>query len=188
MDVIKIKIEGTTPLMMNNPQTVNPKNKFAKEIKKLTSKRQKTDDDQDELFRLKFLASLYYRNGIYYLPSMQLWRSMVNAAKENKLGAKFERSVQVVADLVIDFADSDKTPEQLWQLEAYTDIRDAGIMKKRIPCCRAKIDEWSTEAEIWYDETQINKSEVLHSLEVAGIRHGVGTFRLLYGRFKIKEI
>ena len=188
MKTLRIKIEGTTPLMMNNPQTVNPFNQYAKEIKKFTSKRNKTDEDQNELFRLKFLASLYYRKGIYYLPSMQLWRSMVNAAKENKQGAKFERSIKVSEDLKIDFADADKTPEELWKLECYTDIRDAGIMKKRIPCIRSIFQDWKTEAEIWYDETQIDKADVLRVLDIAGERHGIGTFRMLYGRFKVKEI
>lgn len=188
MKTLRIKIEGTTPLMMNNPQCVNPMNELTKKIKAYTSKRVKTDEDLCELYRLKFLASLYYRNGMYYLPYIHLWQSMIEAAKENKKGKKFERSVKVVDDLKIMFADADKTPEQLWKLERYTDIRDAGIQKSRIICIRSIFPEWSSEAEIWYDESQLDKSDILKALDIAGERYGIGTFRKLYGRFKIKEI
>ena len=42
--------------MLNNPQTVNPMNEFTKAISALTSKRKKTDEDQNEIFHLKFLG------------------------------------------------------------------------------------------------------------------------------------
>lgn len=48
MKSIKFRITGTMPLMLNNPQTVNPFNEFTKKLKPLTSKRTKTDDDMLE--------------------------------------------------------------------------------------------------------------------------------------------
>ena len=76
--------------MLNNPQTVNPMNEYSKALKELTSKRTKTDDDQNEIFHLKFLASCYYNNkGQYFLPANMIAKSFEAGAKENKLGAKF---------------------------------------------------------------------------------------------------
>ena len=46
MKSIKFRMTGTCPLMLNNPQTVNPMNEFTKAISELTSKRKKTDEDQ----------------------------------------------------------------------------------------------------------------------------------------------
>ena len=43
MKSIKFRMTGTCPLMLNNPQTVNPMNEFTKAISALTSKRKKTD-------------------------------------------------------------------------------------------------------------------------------------------------
>ena len=50
MQRINIKISGINPLLQNNPQTVDPFNRFSKAKKKITNKRTgKTDDDLLEL-------------------------------------------------------------------------------------------------------------------------------------------
>ena len=56
MKSIKFRITGTCPLMLNNPQTVNPMNEYSKALKELTSKRTKTDEDQNEIFHLKYIS------------------------------------------------------------------------------------------------------------------------------------
>ena len=87
MKSIKFRMTGTCPLMLNNPQTVNPMNEFTKAISALTSKRKKTDEDQNEIFHLKFLASCYWNNkGQYFLPANMIAKSFEAGAKENKLG------------------------------------------------------------------------------------------------------
>ena len=107
---------GVCPLMLNNPQTVNPMNEYAKELKKLTSKRSKTDDDQNEIFHLKFIASCYVNNkGQYIIPSNMIFKSFEAGAKENKLGAKFQRSVFVFDDVILKFPENGCTPEELWK-------------------------------------------------------------------------
>ena len=70
MKQLKLKITGTTPLMLNNPQTVNPFNEYSKLLKPLTSKRTKTEEDLMEISRIKFLSCLYVNNGAYVIPSM----------------------------------------------------------------------------------------------------------------------
>ena len=42
MKTIKIKFEGTTALMLNNPQCINPMHPLSKALKAITSKRNKT--------------------------------------------------------------------------------------------------------------------------------------------------
>lgn len=83
MKSIKFRITGTMPLMLNNPQTVNPFNEFTKKLKPLTSKRTKTDDDMLEIYKLKFLASLYTNSqGRYILPAEHIANALIAAAKE----------------------------------------------------------------------------------------------------------
>jgi len=191
MKSIKFRITGTCPLMLNNPQTVNPMNVYAKEIKALTSKRSKTDEDQNEIFHLKFLASCYYNDkGQYILPANMIAKSFEAGAKENKLGAKFQRSVFVNEDCLLKFKDNGCTPEELWQnhSETYVDIRPVGVQKSKIVTARMIVPEWSLEGELTFDETQLNKSEVWLALTNAGLRYGIGTYRQCYGRYKIEEI
>lgn len=191
MKSIKFRITGTCPLMLNNPQTVNPMNVYAKEIKALTSKRSKTDEDQNEIFHLKFLASCYYNDkGQYILPANMIAKSFEAGAKENKLGAKFQRSVFINEDCLLKFKDNGCSPEELWQnhSETYVDIRPVGVQKSKIVTARMIVPEWSLEGELTFDETQLNKSEVWLALTNAGLRYGIGTYRQCYGRYKIEEI
>lgn len=188
MRTIKFNIEGTQPMMWSNPQTVNPFNKYTVALKPLTAKRKKTDEDHIEICRIKFEASLYIKNGIYVIPCDHFWKSICTAAKELKLGAKFERSFIVVDDCPLEFPEKGMTPDQLWEDKRHVDIRDGAVSGSRITACRAIFAEWSTTLECIYDETQIDESQVINIIDIAGKRYGVGTYRKKYGRFKAKKI
>ena len=177
--------------MLNNPQTVNPMNEYSKMLKLLTSKKSKTDEDQDEIFHIKFLASCYLNErGQYIIPGNMIYKNFVFAARENKKGKIFERSVFILEDSLLKFDENGCTPEELWQnfSEKYVDIRCVGIMKQKITTARMIIPEWSLEGEVFYDESQINKSDMWYTMKVAGERYGIGTYRERYGRYKIEEI
>lgn len=191
MQSFKFKMTGVCPLMLNNPQTVNPMNEYAKALHKLTSKRSKTDEDQNEIFHLKFLASCYLnKKGQYILPANMIAKSFESAARENKLGAKFQRSVFIDEDCLLKFDENGCTPEELWQnhSEKYVDIRPVGVQRSKIPTARLIIPEWSLEGEISFDEKQLNKSEVWQAMVNAGLRYGIGTYRQCYGRYNITEL
>lgn len=191
MKTIKVHFEGTNGLMLNNPQTVNPLNNYSKALKELTSKRTKTDEDQEEILKLKFLASAYIdSNGKYIIPCNMIMRCLQEAAKENKLGKKFERSVFVLEDAMLDFKDKNLSPLELYNLpdSPYIDIRPVGIMKAKVITARMIIPEWSLDTEITFDENVLNQSEIFYTLNVAGLRYGIGTYRQCYGKFNATEI
>ena len=57
------RIEGVDPILMHNGQLANPRNSYAKSMKAISSKRNKTGDDFDELARLEFCGGLYMTDG-----------------------------------------------------------------------------------------------------------------------------
>lgn len=201
MKQVKLHIKGETQLMLNNPQSVNPLNRFTKALKPLTSKRVKTDDDQLDIARLKFFASLYTDKpieldgkwkgeaGHYILPAEHFAKSFSEAAKENRLGQKFIRSVFIYADSILDFPNNDKSPKELWNIgEPYVDTRAVGIKNVKIITTRALIPDWECDVVVNFDEGQLNKKEILQAVEIAGLRYGVGTYRQRFGKFTAKEI
>ena len=189
MKTIKFKIEGTRPLMLNNPQTVNPFNEYSKMLKPLTSKRTKTEDDLIEISRIKFISCWYINDGVYIMPQEIIWRSICEAAKERKLGKKFERSFALVNDSILNFKDKDKSPEDLFEYhQEYVDVRAVGIKNIKITTTRAIIQSWNLMFEAWYDESQIDEKEIVDVVEIAGLRYGLGTYRRLYGRFNAKKL
>ena len=188
MKTIKFKVTGTTALMLNNPQTVNPFNEYSKLLKPLTSKRTKTEDDLMEISRIKFLSSLYVSNGVYIIPAQHFEKSVIEAAKERKLGKKFERSFRIFNDCPLEFKDKDKTPEQLYDLGIYVDVRAVGIKNVKITTTRAIIPQWETVVECFFDESQIDEKDLTEIFTIAGDRYGIGTYRRLYGKFEIKKM
>lgn len=187
--IIKFRFEGTQPLMLNNAQTVNPFNEYTKKLKPLTAKRNKTEEDDLEICRLKFNASLYFdNNGRYIIPANNVWKSICTAAKELKMGPRFEKSFMVYQDSLLDFPEKDMTPDELWKEGSHVDIRDCSVKKNRINACRAIFTQWAIDVECMFDESQINKEDVLHVVNIAGLRYGIGTYRLKFGRFKATEI
>lgn len=188
MKTVKFKVKGIQPLMQNNSQVVNPFNEYTLKLKPLTAKRKKTEDDMNEIYRLQFESSLYMKDGLYIIPADHFWKALCTAAKEQKLGKKFEQSMQVFDDCPLDFPEKDMTPEELYEEKSHVDIRDGVIMgKSRVPVCRAIFKEWQTEVTVWFDETQIDKKDIVAIFNIAGQRYGVGTYRKKFGRFSIEE-
>ena len=68
------------------------------------------------------------------------------------------------------------------------DIRPVGVQKSKIVTARMIVPEWSLEGELSFDETQLNKSEIWLAMVNGGLRYGVGTYRQLYGRYRVTEI
>lgn len=144
-----------------------------------------------EIIHLQFLASPYLnKKGQYIIPSQMIAKSIEAGAKENKLGAKFQRSVLVLGDALLNFKDNGCSPEELYENhnETYVDVRAVGIMKAKVIAARMIIPEWSLEFELSYDETQLNKSEIWNAINAAGLRYGIGTYRACFGRYKATEI
>ena len=186
MKKITFKLKGVQPLMLNNPQAVNPLNAYAKKLKPLTSKRTKTDADHEDIYRIKF-ESCWYQNseGQYIIPGTHFEQSLISAAKETKQGKMFERSLNIFSDSILHFKDEDKSIEELYNAGIYVDIRCVGIKDSKITTCRAIVHDWSCEVEVLYDENQINAKDIISAMKIAGERYGVGTYRQKYGRFEV---
>lgn len=189
MAFIEFKVKSSCPLLVNNPQVVNPFNHYSKQIKEITSKRKKTEEDSNDLAKLKFFASLYVNDkGDYFIPAEHFEQAIVSAAKEKKLGAKLQRSFRVESDAILDFKDKKKSPEELFELGTYVDVRDAGIQKSRIMAVRGIFPEWKSKIWITFDSEQIDESDLIACIQVAGERYGVGTYRRKYGRFTVEKV
>src|SRR5512145_2774952 len=74
-----LEIIGTDPLLQNNPQTVDPFNKYAKAKKAITAKRTgKTDDDQIELGNIEVESKLFFAPEIgVYVPSRWVTEAII---------------------------------------------------------------------------------------------------------------
>jgi len=189
LQYIKFRLTGTCPLMVNNPQTVNPFNVWTKQMKAITDKRKKTDEDNHELMRLKWMAGLYIDPAIGpFLPSICVWRALLDAARISRSGKMIERGVQCVGDKLPILYRGPRNPDEMYESGVYVDVRDASPGGKRVTAVRPIFPEWKVEPEMMFDPNQVSERDIVTFMELAGRVSGVGTYRRIYGRFTSEVI
>lgn len=187
MNTIWVEVAGTHPLLMHNGQMANPLNKYAKELKKLTAKRQKTEDDYIAMMRVEFMGSLYYdkAHGVY-LPTLNMEGCIRDGGKIKKRGTQVQQSV-TCADLYIPLVYSGpRTPEQLWDMEEFRDVRAVKLNGKSTTMrCRPIFREWSAQFTLNFFADVIDPGAIREALDDAGRRIGIGDYHYRFGKFEV---
>ena len=179
-----ITVTGTQPLLMHNSRMANPLDPIVKAVGKITSKRVKTDDDQEELARLDFYGGLYLDPDVGpYLPGENFQRCLLDAARINKLGKSLERAVFIDTDVNPLAYRGPRTADDLWADENFRHIKSVKIRMSRTLRCRPVFREWKCQAHGLLDTTLLNLDDLRSIAENAGTMVGLGDWRPRFGRF-----
>ena len=182
----EVRFKGVKPLLMANPQMANPLNHYKKEISKYTSKRNKTDEDHEEISRLQFLGHLYYDEEIgVYIPSEMIEASIVNGAKVTKNGKKIPLAVNVVEYKIPLIYKDMKTPDELFDDEDFVDVRFGVLNRSKILVTRPRFNQWEIVFNVDVDTSLLNVEEFVEAINNAGQRAGIGTYRPKYGTYDV---
>src|SRR3546814_16440477 len=97
MEILKLKIVGTSPLMMHSDRLANPLNPATKAHKELTGKRKKTDDDHLAIAKSEFIAGAYWdeKEG-FYIPGQNFDATFWAGAKLQKIGVHWKRGAMEI--------------------------------------------------------------------------------------------
>lgn len=176
--------KGTTPLIMHSCQCVNPLHPIAKELKKYTSKRNKTDEDLKKISDLEWESGAYWKEGLgLYIPGENVEATLINGAKANKKGKDIEKYVDV-CDLYIPFNYGENlTKEELIQSFEYRDTRVMTVQRSKILRTRPRFDQWTITFKITYNEEKIDLETIINAMEYAGNYVGLCDSRPKYGKF-----
>lgn len=181
---LKICWKGTTPLIMHSCQCVNPLHPLSKEMKKLTSKRNKTEEDLVALSDLEWQSGAYYKEDIgLYVPCENIEATLFNAAKAYKQGTNFQKYTQVT-DLYIplDYGEN-LTLEQLIADPNHRDVRPMTVQRSKIMRTRPRFNTWKITFNLMYEETKLDLDQIVQALEYAGQYVGLCDSRPKYGKF-----
>lgn len=188
MEIIKVKITGTRPLLMHADIFANPLSPLTKAHKVLTSKRKKSDEDQELIAKSEWRGGLYFDDSLGpYLPGINVEAAMIAGGKLSKLGAQLKRSVEVLTERCALEYTGPRTVEKLWDAQFY-DARSVKVQTARITRYRPLFKEWTCTCEIMYDSDSINHAEVVKCLVDGGLYCGVGDFRPKFGRFTVEVL
>ena len=181
----RITLEGTGPLLMHNARLSNPLDPAAKAIKKVSGKRNKTDDDHAEMAHLEFIGSLYHDpDAGPYIPADNIWRCLYDAAKKSKRGPKVKEGVLITTDVnPIAGYGGPRDAEKLWADENFRHFASAKVGQVRVTRCRPMFRTWKVEAEGILDANVLDFAELEQIAETAGSLIGLGDWRPRFGRF-----
>ena len=181
---LKVTWKGISPLIMHSCQCVNPLHPIAKELKKYTSKRTKTDEDLMKISDLEWEAGGYWRDGLGLdMRAEDVEATIINGAKANKKGKDFQKYVNVT-DLYIPFYYGENlTKEELISNYEYRDTRPMTVQRSKIMRTRPRFDQWNITFNLMYDEEHIDIDTILNAMEYAGSYVGLCDSRPKYGKF-----
>ena len=185
----RIVVTGISPLLQNNPQTVDPFNRFAKAKKAITNKRTaKTDDDLLELGNLETESKLYFDDEIgVYIPATWITEAIICTgfsvakigrakmrgglfATEPKIKLKYRgmNKVKTITDVVMN-----------------SEFRHRMLLKQgqvRVPKDAPIFHDWSFETAVEFDDTVVDMGSLRRIVERSAKYGGFGDFRPTFGR------
>lgn len=179
-----LTMESTRPLLMHNERLANPLDPIVKEIKKLTSKRKKTDDDHEAIAHLEFIGGLYHDPEIGpYIPGDNVWATVYNAAKRNRLGERVKEAVLIDTDINPLAYKGPRPAEKIWADEKFRYYKSVKVQTSRTMRCRPIFYNWRCEAEGVLDTTLLDFADFERIVENAGGLIGICEWRPRFGRF-----
>jgi hypothetical protein len=180
----RIKITGTAELLMHSARLANPLDPVAKAMKRVSSKRTKTDEDHEELARLEHAGGLYIDPDVGpFIPGENIQRCLVDAARVTRAGKKIERGVFIATDVnPLGYA-GPRTVEGLWADENFRHMASVKVQQSRVMRCRPRFRQWGVEADGTLDTAVLSLEELREIAETAGSMIGLGDYRPRFGRF-----
>lgn len=188
MAYIRFKLTGTAPLLVHNEILANPLAAISKEIAEVSKKRKKTEADHILLAKLEFKGGLYFDAALGpYAPGTWIDKTLEVSGRHEKLGSTFKAYSRCVEDqLPLDY-NGPRTIEKLWD-QGFYDMRGVGLQKRRITRTRPSFKEWSITPTILYNDTALDRDQVIRTMERSGLAVGIGDYRPRFGRFSVEVL
>jgi len=183
-------LQGTSPLLMHNPQMVDPEFEINREIKALTSKRKKTDEDLKNIARLEWYGGLYQSDGVIVQPTAKARKCIVNTARISKLGKAVERAISFSDVYVPLVYQGPKNIDEIWKSGNFVSRLSVGVNGKRVMRVRPSFSPWAMQIDgLFVEDAGLNFDELVRVVELAGQVEGIGDNRINgYGRFTGKVV
>lgn len=189
MRTANISIKGVTPLLQNNPQTVDRFNKFAKRMAQINAKKtRRTDDDYLELRDIEMESKVYFdaEMGVYVPASWLAEAIATSAFKVAKISRADIRGAMFTTDdkLKLSYRDSDK-------VKAVTDIVGNATFRQMLTLPQGQVrvvkafpifHQWSFSTQLEFDDKIIDPDSLTRIAEHTAKYGGFGDFRPKFGR------
>jgi hypothetical protein len=184
---IKLRITGNRRLLTHAGRLADPLDEVAKDLKRLTSKRMKTESDHEEISRVEWHGGLWLDDGVPCLPAEALMATFVSAAKTRRLGDQARAGLVVEHHAKLQY-DGPRDIDELWKLDRFRLRVPARVGPARTMRTRPCFPDWSAEFTAAYLPTLLNREVVFEVFVIAGFIKGIGDWRPQNGTFSVELI
>lgn len=185
---LHIQLTGTKPILLHNERLANPLDPIVQELKKITGKRNKTEEDYVRMMELEMQGGIYETpEGLLGVPTGNVWKSIQEGAKANKRGKDIDRAL-TFAD-VIEPLEQDGAKVRADDFLHQDDpspvfYRSVVIQGKRTMRARPLVRQWSTTHHFDLATDVIDVGVVEVALARAGRYVGLCDWRPRYGTYE----
>lgn len=185
--IAKYRLIGVSPLLQHNGQLADPLNPFARALKEVTGKRNKTDADHEEASRLEWFGGLYTEDNRIVIPGRCMDATLINAAKKRKRGVQAKAGLICEQNFLVEH-EGPEDLEALWLDENFRDrtlmrVSTSGVMRTRV-----RIFPWSATIVVTYQDTLLNPKDIDAFVEIGGEQVGLLEGRPRFGRYSMQKL
>ncbi|MGI5213839.1 hypothetical protein [Plantactinospora sp. CA-290183] len=163
---------------------IDPLDTLVKQIRAVSTKARKTDQDHAEMAHLEWLGGIYFQPETGpFIPGPNLLKSLVEGARLSKDGKKVERGVLIDTMFIPLQYEGPRSPQELFEDKRFVHRAPVKVGTSRVMRTRPVFPQWSLEATGQFDGTVINLADLRNAAETAGSMIGLGDGRPTYGRF-----
>lgn len=182
--IFRFTAVGVTPLIMHNARLADPLDPYARELKRLSAKRQKTDDDYRRIAEVEMEGALYFTEPLGpYAPGSWFWRSLYDAAKETRNGPRVKKAVAIVTPENTLHYDGPRVLIKVIQDPTIQFRATAKVGMQRIVRTRPRFHGWSATAYGTLNESVMELADLQTIARTAGDHCGFGDWRPMHGRY-----
>ena len=189
IQTISATVTGVSPLLQNNPQTVDRFNQYTKAMARINAKKTKrTDDDYRELQDIEVRAKIYFHDdaGIYVPATWVTSAIAANSFRTVKTSKADIRGAVFATEHVLPLNYRDKAkvkrPEDI---VGNGDFRINLTLKQgqvRVVKAAPIFHDWSFAFTLEYDDKIIDPQSLQYVIEYSARYGGFGDFRPTFGR------
>lgn len=184
---LAFKIVGSAAIILHSGQLADPLNEWSKAMKRVSSKRAKTEADFAEMAKIEWYGGLYTTGGRPCLPGYVIEAALVTAAKKSKRGKQAQAGIFCADNYVLHGPHDSLTIDEMWESGDYRLTVGARVGNVRIMRTRPMFREWWCEFEVVFDDGMLNEADIVEIVQTCGDQIGLCDWRPKYGRFVVER-
>ena len=187
LEKLKLKLVGVAPIMFHNERLANPTDPGTRELRRLTTQRNKSDDILEQIKKIEWRLGFYESEDKRpVVTSDMVLASVLQGARKLKKGKEVSAGVLAEEPWFPLTYDGPKQIDDLYEDARFVDYRSVVISGRRMMRARPVFKAWSLSVVLMYDEELINGRDLRQAAEIAGERIGMGERRPRLGRFLVE--